>query len=178
MLKAIFSALSRLLTAFRTIVAAPFQALGGLLGRAGPAPLGDSPEVAELKHHVRQVDRTGEIAEAAEAMARIVSMWAMDSVVADAPAPAPRPPQVSRAVADWLPGLSRDEVVLLVGAEKSAISSHIAGKTRIAGVRPVQRLTPAVWPPMMLRPMSPATEPRPILPGPRRRHCTERVAHA
>jgi hypothetical protein len=161
MLKSIFSAigtaLSGVFSFLRSVAAWPFRLLGGASGSLmpPPAPTVESPTVQDLR---AQIASNEELAEGAARIARVIAAWAMDSVIADEPVPAPQPPRVSRSVADWLPGLSRHECLRLVSANPLQIAVHIRGRERLAGVRPVQKLAPEPWSPALAET---ASEPSP-----------------
>ena len=139
-MKTIFAAIGAALRAafsmFWTLCCMPGRLLAGLLGGSVPAPVGDSPLVEQLQEEI-DLDA---IRKNAERAASIVSGWCIDSMTAGRPLPAPIPPRVSRGVAQWLPGLTREECAELVCAGKEAICEHLAGTCAILGVRPVQRL--------------------------------------
>jgi len=141
---AIGAALRAAFSAFRFAVSIPGRALAWLLGgTAAPAPIGDSPIVQDLKGDLAETRAAEAIeasARAAAQLARAIMMWCCDALEADGPVPVPPYPNVSRRVAEWLPGLTRDECQVLICAEKQAILAHIEGRQPISGVRPVQRL--------------------------------------
>jgi len=152
MLKAIFSvigsALSGAFSFLRRAAAWPFRLFGGAFGGVmpPPAPVEASPNVLELR---AQIASNEELAEGAARIARVIAQWVMGSVIADEPVPAPQPPRVSRAVADWLPGLSRDECLNLTSVNPLQIADHIRGRELLDGVRPVQKLAPERWSPAL-----------------------------
>jgi hypothetical protein len=122
------------------LFALPGRMLGALLGGAVRPPAGDSPLVQDLEsdvaaEHADAVDNYKKIADA-------IWAWAMDSLVADAPAPVPA--WLPRDVKSWLPGLTREEAEILVSSEKAAIEAHIRRGFGINGVRSVGPLEP-VW---------------------------------
>jgi hypothetical protein len=135
--------------AFSFLIAFPVGLLGAVFGgSAVPAPSGDSPIVAQLK--AQSSARTAEqIADNAERIARRIASWAMDSVIADQPVPGPTPPHVPRAVANWLPGLSRDECLKLITCDYKHILAHVARTAHIEGVRAVAKLDVEPWPLVM-----------------------------
>lgn len=146
-LSALGAALRGVFAVAKGVVMFPFNLLSSVLGGplVGP-PAGDSPMVEHLKEKIR-ASHAETVAEAAERMAKIVSNWAMDCIIEDRIVTPPGPPRVSRPVADWLPGLTRDECMALVGEQIPAISKHISGDTPIEGLRPVSRLCAEPWPP-------------------------------
>jgi hypothetical protein len=149
-MKSILSAIGAALRGvFSFLVAFPIGLLGSVFGGAAvPAPAGDSPLVENLK--ARSSARTAQaISDNAEAIARRIASWAMDSIIADEPVPAPRPPHVTRAVTNWLPGLRRDECLKLITCSRTEISAHVAGTAHIEGVRAVRRLYAEPWPPAL-----------------------------
>jgi hypothetical protein len=144
MLKAIFSAIGAALKAAFSIVRAVISIPGRMLGAALGGRVGAPPEPGSSAL-VRDLEAELEAElEASRAnwsrIAAIIATWCADSMIAGRPLPAPTPPRVTRAVADWLPGLTREECAELVCAGKEAVCEHVAGVCAIAGVRPVQRL--------------------------------------
>jgi len=151
MLRSILSAVGTALrSAFAVIcqvLSIPGRLFAELLGGSIEAP--PEPGSSELVRSLRaELDETGERTRCnAEKIAAIVAAWCADSMLAGRPLPAPTPPRVSRAVANWLPGLSREECAEIVCAGKEAVCEHIAGTCAIKGVRPVQRLEAlSAWP--------------------------------
>jgi len=158
---AIGAALRAAFSAFRFAISIPGRAIAWLLGgTAAPAPVGDSPLVEELKDELEN-SRAAALAassEAASKLAAAIRMWCCAALEADGPVPVPAYPQVSRQVAAWLPGLTRNECQTLALAKENEISDHVDGRRTIAGVRPVQRLQPLpAWGPasVMLRTPTP-----------------------
>lgn len=153
-MKSLFAAIGTALRAafsfLRSVISIPGRLVAGLLGgTAEVPPAGDSPLVEELQ---AELSETAEVTRRnAEKIAAIVSAWCADSMIAGRPLPAPVPPRVTRAVANWVPGLTREECAELVCAGKDAVCEHIAGTCAIVGVRPVQRLDPlSAWAPAQL----------------------------
>lgn len=144
-ISAIATALRATFTFLRALISVPGRLVAGLLGGSvEPPPVGDSPLVRDLKAEFAEAET---MRETCENIAAIVAAWCADCMVADRPLPAPKPPRVSRAVADWLPGLTREECAELVCAGKRGISRHIDGSRPLPGVRRVQRLTSmSAWP--------------------------------
>jgi hypothetical protein len=138
---------------FSFLVTFPMSLLGAMFGgTAAPAPAGDSPLVADLKAQssVRNAQAIAEHAEQhAERIAQRIASWAMDSVIADRPVPEPTPPHVPRSVANWLPGLTRDECLKLIACDSKQSAAHVAGTAHIEGVRAVQKLYAEPWPPAL-----------------------------
>jgi hypothetical protein len=148
LLSAIGSALGGAFSFLRRAVAWPFRMAGAAFGGAmpPPAPVEASPTVQDLR---AQIANNEELAEGAARIARVIAQWVMDSVIADEPVTAPQPPQVSRSVANWLPGLTRDECLTLISADSQKIAAHIRGREFVDGVRPVQKLAPERWSPAL-----------------------------
>lgn len=151
MLKSIVSAIGAALrgafAVLRQVLAIPGRLFAGLLGGSVEAP--PEPGSSELVQSLRaELDEAGERTRRnSEKMAAIIAAWCADSMLAGHPLPAPTPPRVSRAVANWLPGLSREECAEIVCAGNEEVSAHIDGSGSIRGVRPVQRLEPlSSWP--------------------------------
>ena len=135
---AVVSALRAGFRVVRAVISIPGRLVAGMLGgTAEPPPAGDSPLVRDLKAELAESE---EIKKNCEKIASIIAAWCAESMIAGRPLPAPRPPQVSRAVADWLPGLTREECAELVCASKQTVFEHVRGVRDIPGVRPVQRL--------------------------------------
>lgn len=152
-LAAIGTALRSAFAFFRALISIPGRLVAGLFGgSAEPPPVGDSPLVRDLKQEFTEAET---MQKTCENIAAIIAAWCADCIVADRLLPAPKPPRVSRAVADWLPGLKREECTELVCAGKRGISKHIDGSRPLPGVRRVQRLTSlSAWP--APAPVSPA----------------------
>ena len=151
MLRSIISsvgaALRSALAVIRQVLSIPGRLVAGLLGGSFETP--PEPGSSELVQSLRaELEETGERTRRnAEKIAAIVAAWCADSMLAGRPLPAPTPPRVSRAVANWLPGLTREECAEIVCAGKEAILAHIDGSGSIRGVRPVKRLEPlSSWP--------------------------------
>ncbi|SDG60225.1 hypothetical protein SAMN05216338_1001872 [Bradyrhizobium sp. Rc2d] len=150
-MKSIFAAIGTALRAtfalLRALISIPGRLFAGLLGGSIEAP--PEPGSSELVRSLRaELEETGDRTRRnAEKIAAIVAAWCADSMLAGRPLPAPTPPRVSRGVANWLPGLSREECAEIVCAGKEAVCEHIAGVCAIRGVRPVQRLEAlSTWP--------------------------------
>jgi hypothetical protein len=139
MFAAIVGALRAIFSFARAVISVPGRLVAGLLGgSATPPPAGDSPLVTDLKAELAEA--TENTKRICERIAAAIAAWCADSMIAGRPLPAPRPPQVSRAVANWLPGLTREECAELVCAGKQEVCDHISGVREIPGVRPVQSL--------------------------------------
>lgn len=139
-LSSIGTALRSAFALVRQVLSIPGRLVAGMLGGSieTPPEPGSSPLVQSLK---AELEESGERARRnTEKIAAIVAAWCADSMLAGHPLPAPTPPRVTRAVADWLPGLLREECAEIVCAGKEAISAHITGAGAIRGIRPVQRL--------------------------------------
>lgn len=146
-LSSIGSALRSAFAVIRQVLSIPGRLVAALLGGSIEAP--PAPGSSELVQSLRaELDETGDRTRRnAATIAAIVAAWCAESMLAGHPLPAPAPPRVSRAVANWLPGLSRAECAEIVCAGKEAVSAHIDGSGSIRGVRPVQRLEPlSSWP--------------------------------
>jgi hypothetical protein len=142
-MKSIFAAIGTVLraafTLVRSLISISGRLVAGLLGgSAAPPPAGDSPLVESLREEYQAQNEVS--GKNTENIAAIVSAWCADSMIAGRPLPPPLPPRVTRAVANWLPGLTREECAELVCAGEDVVCEHIAGICSIAGVRPVQRL--------------------------------------
>lgn len=146
-ISSIGAALRSALAVIRQVLSIPGRLVAALLGGSIEAP--PEPGSSDLVRSLRaELDETGDRARRnAEKIASIVAAWCADSMLAGHPLPAPTPPRVPRAVANWLPGLSREECAELVCAGNEAVSAHIDGSCMIPGVRPVQRLEAvSSWP--------------------------------
>lgn len=121
----------------------PGRLFAGLLGGAanGP-PAGDSPLVSDFKSELAE---RKSLADNHVKVARSVLAWAADSIIADKPASVPA--WLPRELKNWLPGLTREEVETLISADNQAISAHVRRMFALNGVRKVQPLKPAEWPP-------------------------------
>src|SRR5262249_27915111 len=98
MLRRIFSAV---VSALAWLIGLPGRLLGGIFGGALTSPpAGDGPLVSELREELAA--RQGEAVDHAKT-ARLVLLWAADSIVADRPAPVPS--SLPREVKEWLKGL-------------------------------------------------------------------------
>ncbi|QOZ66392.1 hypothetical protein [Bradyrhizobium arachidis] len=121
----------------------PGRLFAGLLGgTADGPPAGDSPLVSDLKSELAE---RKSLADTHDKIARSVLAWAADSIIDDRPAPVPT--WLPRELKNWLPGLTRDEVETLVSSDNQAISAHIREIYALNGVRKVQPLPAAEWPP-------------------------------
>jgi hypothetical protein len=135
MLRAAFSMLRRAL-------ALPGRVMGALLGVPAfvadippPAPPEDLEAAEPSFDRQRLYDQT----------ASMVLAWCADSVIGSRPAPLP--PGLPIRVRNWLPGLTREECMCVVNADRSAISAHIRGICDIEGVRGLGPLpAPGDWP--------------------------------
>lgn len=135
---AVVGALRAAFAVVRGVLSIPGRIVAGLLGgSAAPPPAGDSPLVANLKDEIaEQRAATDNYARIADA----IWAWAMDSLVADAPAPVPA--WLPRDVKSWLPGLTRAEAEILISSEKTPIAEHVRRRFGIDGVRAVGALEP------------------------------------
>lgn len=136
-ISAIMSALKSAFGFAATALFAPFRYLfsppgGGPVEVPMPAPFEAPAEKQDMTKFYDQI-------------ARLVMSWAVDSIIADAPMA--MPPKIPREVRAWMQGLTRDECAELMEAESRAVSSHIRGIFAIPGVRKLQPLRAAAWPP-------------------------------
>lgn len=121
----------------------PGRLFAGLLsGAADGPPPGDSPLVSDLKTELAE---RKSLADNHDKVARSVRAWAADSIIDDRPAPVPT--WLPRELKSWLPGLTREEVETLLSSDNPAISAHIRKIYALSGIRKVQPLSAAEWPP-------------------------------
>ncbi|MCS3893464.1 hypothetical protein M2171_002597 [Bradyrhizobium japonicum USDA 38] len=121
----------------------PGRLFAGLLGgTTGGPPAGDGPLVSDLKSEL--AERKSQ-ADNHDKVARAVLAWAADSIIGDMPAPVPA--WLPRELKSWLPGLTRDEVETLLSSNNQAVSAHVRKIYTLTGVRKVQLLESAEWPP-------------------------------
>jgi hypothetical protein len=74
-----------------------------------------------------------------------VMQWCVASLVADGHSPIP--PKMPRKIAEWLPGLTREECISLGCADRTAVSAHLRSYDLVRGVRSVRPLDRLEWPP-------------------------------
>jgi len=146
MLKAVFSAIASVLKSFGRlfgrVAAAPFRMLDGMLGGGGPAV----PPAPEASAEAEDVPAPAQDHKHLyEQIALAVMQWCLDSLVADHKMPIP--PKMPRGISAWLPGLTRDECIVLASADRMAVSAHIRSHELVRGVRSVRPLDRLEWPP-------------------------------
>jgi hypothetical protein len=148
-LSAIASALKAMFYVAGRVVTAPFRIVDAMLGGGSMWGLPELPtpsDVPATDAPAGEASRKDmELASAREA--NVVLGWAAESIIDDEPAPLPNPHRCSRATSSWLRGLTRDECELLINSDEKATSAHLRGRREIPGVRKVQPLEPAPWPP-------------------------------
>lgn len=124
--------------------AAPLRFLGGLVGGGDGGILPAPPDDEDVES--TQTPATSDDTALYERIAALVMRWSTESIIADRHLPMPPAPAMPRSCSEWLQGLSRDELIAIGMATKTAVAEHIRGGSLIAGVRAVQTLPRKEWP--------------------------------
>lgn len=144
-LASIVSAIWTALSFVGRVATSPLRFLGGLAGggAAGVPPMPEADDEIDAAPTPPQIDDTEVYARIAAAVMR----WCTESVIADRQLPLSSPPAMPRSCSHWLRGLTRDELIKIGMASKTAVASHVRGTELIPGVRAVQSLPQKDWPP-------------------------------
>lgn len=122
------------------VATAPFRLIDGLIGGGDPAV----PPVPAVSDEIDDAPSPAQdIKSVYEQVALQVMQWCVDSLVSNTSAPIP--PRMPRGIAEWLPGLSREECIELGSASRVVVSSHLRGYELIPSVRSVRPLDRAEW---------------------------------
>lgn len=142
-LRAIGAAVVAALRSIGNVMTAPLRWLGGGAG-GSPWGLPETPEIDAEPPYDPVAAQEKRMAEGI-IMANALMGYAIDSLVSAGPAPLPD--RLTPELKSWARGLSVDECIALVNANERSISAHIKGLFLLPGVREVQPLPPATWPP-------------------------------
>ena len=145
-LSAVVSALKSIGRFAGRIAIAPLRMLGGLVGGAvgSCGPLAVPPTIEDYAEgDVASAPPAPDMKAVGEQLASIVMEWAAHSIVHEQPVPLP--PKLPRALAAWMPGLTRDEYFAIINADRSQVPMHLRALSLLPGVRSVRPLDPVKW---------------------------------
>src|SRR4051794_17368850 len=96
------------------VLSAPFRMFGG----GGPG----MPEIPMPQPYVDEPPKK-DLTAVYDEIARIFMTWAADCLIVDEPVPVP--PKLPRDIREWAQGLTREECLQVMEADRMAVSAHL-----------------------------------------------------